>query len=504
MIKESLKVILWDKEIGRLAWDKRRNRTYFTYNPVFLEDGLDIAPLVAPIKGVRSRLPIYGEEDSKFQKLPSFLADSLPDDWGNRLFECWRTENKIANSDVTPLEKLSFIGKRGMGALEFEPEISRFNSKDKIDVQSLVDLAQRIFAERENVRILPQESLTLQSLIAVGTSAGGRQPKAIIAINYETGEIRSGQIAGLEGYEYCILKFGDPERSSAELEMVYYEMSRRAGIQMMESRLMDIEGRKHFLTKRFDRDGEKKLHTQTLAALYPEADSYEKLLWVCRKIRLSEKDCEEVFRRMVFNLLAHNTDDHNKNFSFVMDEKGHWKLSPAYDMTFIFNTGGFQPQEERCLMIRGKWANIMMQDVIFFARDNGIRRPESIINEVAKAVASFRELALEYNVKSEWTNRIEACLSAHLAEWGFISSTEGVSFEMEGHTISNARIEQAYKGNFHLLVSIDGRDLKYIFRQGTEEYELINKSGIINLPNDILREFVKKYLLPKIGHTKNG
>jgi Uncharacterized protein related to capsule biosynthesis enzymes len=497
-MKESLKVMLWNNEIGRLAWDKRRNRTYFTYNPVFLEGGLDIAPLVAPIKGVRSRLPIYGEDDSVFQKLPSFLADSLPDDWGNRLFECWRTENKIANADVTPLEKLSFIGKRGMGALEFEPEVSRFNSRDKIDVESLINLAQRIFAERENVCILPEESLTLQSLIAVGTSAGGRQPKAIIAINHETGEIRSGQIAGLEGYDYCILKFGDPERSSAELEMVYYEMSRLAGIQMMESRLMDVEGLKHFLTKRFDRDETKRLHTQTLAALYPETDSYEKLLWVCRKMRLSEKDCEEVFRRLVFNLLAHNTDDHNKNFSFIMDEKGNWRLSPAYDMTFVFNKGGFQPQEERCFMIRGKLINITKQDVLDFAKDNGIRRPDSIINEVARAVASFRELAIKYNVKEEWTTRIEACLSVHLADWEFASTSEDVSFELDGHKIANASIEQAYRGNLHLLASIDGRELKYVFRQGTEEYGRVKENGITNLPKEILMELVEKYLLSKI------
>lgn len=498
-MKESLKVMLWGKEIGRLAWDRRRGRAYFTYNPAFLSGDLDIAPLVASIKDVRSRMPIFGDDERKYQKLPSFLADSLPDAWGNQLFECWRTENKLSNVDITPLEKLSFIGKRGMGALEFEPDVSYSGVKDKIDVQSLVGLAHRIFLEREIVSIQPEESLTLQSLIAVGTSAGGRQPKAIIAIQPQTGEIRSGQVGGLDGFDYCILKFGDPERSSAELETVYYEMACRAGIRMMESRLLDVEGQKHFLTKRFDRNGEKKLHTQTLAALYPGVDSYEKLLWVCRKMRLSEKDCEEVFRRMVFNVLANNTDDHDKNFSFIMDEEGRWCLSPAYDMTFIFNIGGYQPQTDRCLMIRGRLNGITKQDILDFAHDNGIRRPDSIMGEVATAISSFRELATKFQVRDEWASRIDTCLSANLAEWGIsVSDDNDVSFELNGHQVKNVRMEQAYRGNFHLLAVIDGCEQKYVFRKGTEEHELINRIGISGLSKKELIEKIKQHLLTKI------
>lgn len=502
-MKEPLKILLWGKEAGRLVWDKRTNSTYFTYNPDFLKAGLDIAPLTAPTKGIRSRFPIYGEDDKKYQKLPAFLADSLPDDWGNQLFERWRIENKISNTDITPLEKLSFIGKRGMGALEFVPESSKITATDQIDIQSLTDLAGRIFKERENARILPEDSLTMQSLIAVGTSAGGRQPKAIIAINKKDGDIRSGQIAGLKDHDYCILKFGDPERFSAELEMTYYEMCHRAGIRIMESRLLDVEGRKHFLTKRFDRTDEEKLHTQTLAALNPGTDSYEKLLGVCRKMHLSEKDCEEIFRRMIFNILANNTDDHDKNFSFIMDKNGHWELAPAYDMTFIFNKGGYQPQEERCCMVRGKLRDISKQDVLDFAKDNGIRRAEAIINKVAEAVKSFREIAAKYKVKDEWTNRIAACLSSQLSEWGYhtenIAANTCTKQKIEGHSVCNARIEQAYKGNLHLLATIDDKELKYIFRQGTAEYELANKNGIFNIPQEELLQMVKKYLLPKLN-----
>ena len=256
MIK-SLRVILWDEEIGRLAWDERRRLSYFTYNPDFVGKGLNVSPLVAPVDGVRALAPVWGEDAKIYQKLPAFVADSLPDSWGNQLFELWRQQNHLAGADITPLDKLSFIGRRGMGALEFMPETTRERRAEKIDMKSLAELAERIFTERENARILPEESITMQSLLTVGTSAGGRQPKAIIAINKETGEIRSGQIAGLEGFEYYLLKFGNSQYSSAELEMTYYELATTAGINMMPSELYSVEGNNHFMTKRFDRDGEK-------------------------------------------------------------------------------------------------------------------------------------------------------------------------------------------------------------------------------------------------------
>lgn len=251
-----------------------------------------------------------------------------------------------------------------MGALEFLPEVPLERKSDKIDIKSLADLAERIFAERENARILPEESITMQSLLTVGTSAGGRQPKAIIAINRKTGEIRSGQISGMEDFGYYLLKFGNSEYSSAELEMTYYELAGMAGIRMMPSELYSAEGNNHFLTERFDRDGSKKVHTQTLAAINPDADSYEQLIATCRKLHLPEADCQEVFRRMVFNVLANNTDDHNKNFSFTMTEDGSWRLSPAYDITYVINRGGYLPNEEHCLFIRAKLSGFTRGDII--------------------------------------------------------------------------------------------------------------------------------------------
>ena len=487
--------MLWGREVGRLWIDSRRRLPYFEYNREWIESGLDISPLDASIKLPQNLRPIFGASEKIYQKLPPFLADSLPDAWGNALFEQWRLQQGIKPGEITSLDKLAFIGKRAMGALEFFPETYDFNPAEDIKLKALIDLAEQIYTQRENAHIDSDQSLTMQALMAVGTSAGGRQPKAIIAINRETGEIRSGQVDALKGFEHCILKFGVKERSTAELEMTYYEMAKKAGIQMMPSWLMDVESDKHFITKRFDREGEKKLHMQTLAALYPEADSYERLLWVCRKMRLSELDSEEVFRRMVFNILANNTDDHNKNFSFLMDEQGRWRLSPAYDLTYIFNTGGFLPETRHCLMVRGKFDGITRDDAMELAAENGIRKAESIVVEVGKAVLEFRALAEQNGVKEQWIAAIEHTLNGNLAFWGFSNiKPENSCFEVDGHRIENARIEQQYKGNYHLLATIDGIDRKYVIRKKTAEHEEISLKGVADLTNEYLKELISKFL----------
>ena len=496
MTTKMLRVMLWGREVGRLCIDPRRHLPYFEYNREWIETGLDISPLDASIKLPQNLRPIFGASEKIYQKLPPFLADSLPDAWGNALFEQWRLQQGIKPGEITSLDKLAFIGKRAMGALEFFPETYDFNFAEDLKLKALIDLAEQIYTQRENAHIAPDQSLTMQALMAVGTSAGGRQPKAIIAINSETGAIRSGQIGGLSGYEYCILKLGIKERSTAELEMTYYEMAKKAGIRMMPCWLMDVEGDKHFVTKRFDREGEKKLHMQTLAALYPEADSYERLLWVCRKMRLSERDSEEVFRRMVFNILANNTDDHNKNFSFLMDEQGRWSLSPAYDLTYIFNTGGFLPETRHCLMIRGKYEDITIEDVKALAAENGIRKAESIIDEVGKAVLEFRALAEQNGVKEQWISSVENTLNGNLASWGLSNSKpESICFEVNGHRIENARIEQQFKGNYHLLATIDGKERKYVIRNKTADHDEIGRKGTANLSDEYLRELVSKFLL---------
>ena len=495
MTTKILKVMLWGKEVGRLSLDFRRGMPYFEYNRDWVENGLDVSPLNASIKRPQNLRPIFGASEKIYQKLPPFIADSLPDSWGNELFEQWRQQQKIRVGDITPLDKLAFIGKRAMGALEFEPETYRFSSVENLNLNSLIALAKRVYTERENAHVMPEESLDMQSLLAVGTSAGGRQPKAIVAINRETREIRSGQIEGLKNFDYCLLKFGTKERSTAELEMVYYEMATRAGISMMPCWLMAVEGEKHFVTKRFDRDHGRKLHMQTLAALYPEADSYESLLWVCRKMRLSERDSEEIFRRLVFNVLANNTDDHNKNFSFLMDESGRWSLAPAYDMTYIFSVGGYLPETHHCLLVKGKYTDITLHDVLELAADNGIRKADTIIADVVEALRSFRTLAEKNGVQERWISAVETTLQHNLEMWGFCPPRTFEPYtDANGRHVEHLRIEQQYKGNYHLLATIDGTERKAVIRTKTVEHDEISRHGVPNLADEYLKRLVDKFL----------
>ena len=495
MTTKILKVMLWGKEVGRLSLDFRRGMPYFEYNRDWVENGLDVSPLNASIKRPQNLRPIFGASEKIYQKLPPFIADSLPDSWGNELFEQWRQQQKIRVGDITPLDKLAFIGKRAMGALEFEPETYKFSSVENLNLNSLIALAKRVYTERENAHVMPEESLDMQSLLAVGTSAGGRQPKAIVAINRETREIRSGQIEGLKNFDYCLLKFGTKERSTAELEMVYYEMATRAGISMMPCWLMAVEGEKHFVTKRFDRDHGRKLHMQTLAALYPEADSYESLLWVCRKMRLSERDSEEIFRRLVFNVLANNTDDHNKNFSFLMDESGRWSLAPAYDMTYIFSVGGYLPETHHCLLVKGKYTEITLHDVLELAADNGIRKADTIIADVVEALRSFRTLAEKNGVQERWISAVETTLQHNLEMWGFCPPRTFEPYtDANGRHVENLRIEQQYKGNYHLLATIDGKERKVVIRTKTAEHDEISRHGVPNLADEYLKRLVDKFL----------
>lgn len=489
-----LKVFLWGREVGRLSIDLHRKLPYFEFNPEWVASGLDISPLDASIKQPNILRPFYGASAKMYQKLPPFLADSLPDAWGNELFEQWRQQQGLKLGEVTALDKLAFIGRRAMGALEFQPELSNVRPSEQVNLKALVDLANLIYNQREQVHIAPSQSLTLQSLITVGTSAGGRQPKAIIAINRDTGEIRSGQVSDLAGYDYCIIKFGIKERSTAELEMAYYEMAVKAGINMVPCWLMDVEGEKHFVTKRFDRNGEKKLHMQTLAALYPEADSYERLLWVCRKMRLSEPESDELFRRMVFNILANNTDDHNKNFSFLMDERGQWSLSPAYDLTYIFNTGGYLPETNHCLMICGKLSGITMEDVLSLAKENGIRKAKEIILEVSAAIKEFRSIATKYGVQGRWIAAVENTLNINLQNWGLLEPTKQTgSFNLNGHTVTDFQLEQQFKGNYCLQAVVDGQTRKYIIRKGTPDHDAITQTGFANLTEAMRQDLVTRF-----------
>ena len=480
---KTLIVKLWGEEIGRLALIPSENLIQFVFNPK-LKDRPDFAPLLCPVGKWNPLFPFISERDRLYQGLPPFIADSLPDSWGNSLFEKWRKKHKISITKDSPLFKLAFIGRRGMGALEYEPCATELEYSKDISLKDLYSCSLDIALERESV-IENIEDITFETLIAVGTSAGGRQMKAVIAINHQTGEIRSGQIAGLEGFEYYIIKFEDNLVPSTEIEMAYYEMASSAGINMEECRILTIDGKDHFLTKRFDRRNGQKIHMQTLAAIDPEVRSYNELFNTCRKLGLSETEIAQLYRRMVFNILANNTDDHIKNFSFLLEKGGSWKLSPAYDLTFIFNKYGTGPELGQCISLYGKFDGITKQDLIEFAKENNIRGAEKIIAGVAEAIKTFPSLADKYHITDKWRFIIEHTLRQHLRDFGYLEESDetagAVLTDDRGRQIRDFKISINTTGMFVVEAIIDGERKRRFVRKNMPEHADLTRLDIFAL-----------------------
>ena len=494
-----LKVNLWGKEIGRLVWESATRRIYFMYNPN-LSNIPDIAPLLSSSKNRNNLLPIYGDDRPIYQGLPPFIADSLPDSWGNTLFDKWIKDSKISRNKITPLYKLTFIGTRGMGALEYEPYVTDLNHIKRIDIKSLYDLATKILEDREGIALNDNEELTLQALLAVGTSAGGRQMKAIIAVNEGTGEIRSGQTGGLEGFNYYILKFGDKSMPIAEIETAFYNMAKQSGIEIEDCRLFPVEGVNHFLTRRFDRKEGKKIHVQTLAAMNPEARSYEGLIATCRELSLPESTIEEIYRRMVFNVMANNTDDHNKNFSFLLEEDGKWELAPAYDVTFIFNTNGTGPNIDRRLSIGGKTAEISKEDLLEFARQNDIKNAKAIINRVAEAIGTFENYAEITGITQPWRGIIQKALDSFLTDFGYkdIIEPKQTFIDNSGREINNFAVSINSKGHYVISATIDGKVHRRFIRQNHPLYGELNQHDIFNLSDNYRINLIEQLFPNKV------
>lgn len=405
MKTNAVKITLWGKTVGYIYWDKKSKRALFQYEDSYVQTGWDLAPLTMPLSSERSRRGMVwpGNTDKLYQGLPPMLADSLPDHWGNSIFNAWLREKHIKSSDVNPVDLLSFIGKRAMGALEFEP-VQDLGGEDAfdIDVQKLYDFAQDVLSAREAVTLTAERSVLWQDLIKLGTSPGGRRPKAIIAFNPETGEAKSGQAEVPDGFIHYILKYDDGSAFPfARMEYVYYRMATAAGIIMMPSQLRDFGGVTHFLTQRFDRIGGEKVHVQTLAAMVPGADSYDDLFEVIRRLRLPYSASEQQFLRMVFNVLARNVDDHAKNFSFCMDHNGMWTLSPAYDVTFALDSSAPAYANRQSLFVNGKDSDITTADLLEVAERNDITRPKELIAQVQKALSTFDVKAHEIGVPEE-------------------------------------------------------------------------------------------------------
>ena len=499
---QTLTVSLWGVNIGTLQWNPRTQSSLFWFSPGYFESRYDIAPITHPKAQQSPAIAIPGIKEPKiYQGLPSFLADSLPDRWGNAVFDAWFMEEGLHEKDKTPLTKLSFIGRRAMGALEFYPVLdSGFYDNEQVRIDRLYEQAKLIEQQLAGKSIPAGEPLTRRALTAIGTSAGGRQMKAIIAIAPD-GTIYSGQTGASPELEHCIIKFNTPEHALSETEMTYFQMARACGITMMDSRLIEVEGTRHFLTRRFDRkDGEKRF-MQTLAAVDPDAHSYEDLFRTCRELEIPKPEIDELFRRAVFNVLTNNTDDHEKNFSFLMSPEGQWHLAPAYDLTFIIATNAIEPEKAHCMSIGGKFTDITTEDLIRLGRDNSVKNPEDVIDQVLKGTEIFEELAAKNGVDSFHIELISKRLQELRPEGKktIQAIPEAFSFTTEdGHTVSDIRFERMEKGNIHLFATIDGREVKHVFTPKKKEWQTILDAGFNRMPNHLKQKLAKEYLLGKV------
>lgn len=405
-----IQVKLWDKNVGLLSWDDNKGCSVFQFDKDFMQYGWNIAPLIAPLDSayVQKSFPMSGNKEKLYGGLPEFIADSLPDYWGNIVFQKWMEANHLQPKSVNAVDRLSFIGKRAMGALEFQPAHIQEDASINIELSSLYELANRLFLDRQDINIDMSNNLIMEDLYKVGTSAGGQRPKAIIGMDEETGIIRSGQADLPPNFNHYILKFDTSKRDElpiTKVEMAYYLMAKDAGINMMPSKLVEIEGTKNFMTQRFDRQNGKKIHTQTLAAMSSFADAYEDLFVVGRKLNLSADEQSQQYRRMVFNVIAENVDDHTKNFSFIMLPNGEWHISPAYDIVFSADPDShFYRNHE--LTILGKRKNITKQDLLLFAQRQDIKNAASIIDEVAEVVMNFKAYAEMVEIDDYWIKKI--------------------------------------------------------------------------------------------------
>ena len=444
---------------------------------------MDIAPLTASSKRPDASFAIYGNTDSaKYQKLPPFIADSLPDDWGNTLFDQWFAEHHYHEKDKTPLAKLSFVGSRAMGALEFVPcSEDTFNPDERLMIPRLYDLAKKIEHDRENAIISPQETLTQKALMAIGTSAGGRFKKAIIAMD-EEGNIFSGQVSAREDRKFYILKFNTPEFCLSEIEKTWFDLATKAGITMMPSRLIEVEGTRHFLTERFDRRNGEKVFTQTLAAVNPDAYCYEDLFSTCRRLSVPQDELNELFLRMAFNVLSNNTDDHAKNFSFIMEKDGSWHLSPAYDLCFIFKTAT-TPERHHEFSIRGKYEDITIADLMAFAAQNDVKNPSKYIGKVKDALKDFRPLATANGVAPFFIDIIESRLRELSPD---VFAPSNASSDL-------IRFEMTDSGNIHIYAIINGQEKRRVVTAKNNQYEALLGAMRRTLSGDEQEAILKKY-----------
>ena len=411
---------IWGRKAATVLWNDNTQSAVFEYDSDFTLSGLELSPLQMPLQR-RHAYTFASLSHDTFMGLPGLLADALPDAYGKALLDRWLAS--VGRTFANPVERLCYQGKRSMGALEFEPAQDSFLEQgNSIEIDSLVQVAREALDGKSqlNVNLNADRKEALLNIIKVGTSAGGQRAKAVIAYNQETGEVRSGQMKAPEGFTQWLLKLdgvtnqelGDPKHYG-RIEYAYYLMALRAGIEMMPSRLVEENGRAHFMTRRFDRtDNNQKLHMQTLCGLAHfdykllRAYSYEQAFQVMRQLHLPYSQALEMFRRMVFNVVSRNQDDHTKNISFLMTPDGKWQLSPAYDVTWAYNpTGEWTSQHQ--MSINGKWTDITRSDLMTVASSMHINRPDEIIEQVQDAVAAWPEAARKAEIPDDTMRAIQ-------------------------------------------------------------------------------------------------
>ena len=428
------KVQLWGRTIGAVSLEDGRDYALFQYDPAFASSGIEVSPVTMPLG---DRVHVFPDlPRNTFHGLPGLLADSLPDQFGHTLIDAWLATQGRTPDGFNVVERLCYTGARGMGALEFVPATGpRPSRARKIEIDSLVRLASEVLSHRNDLQVSfadKSKAEALKDILRVGTSAGGARAKAVVAWNRNTNEVRSGQIPAAAGFDYWLLKFDgvagnkdkeleDPKGYGA-IEYAYSLMAKAAGVTMSECRLLSEHGRRHFMTRRFDRlEGGEKLHMQSLCALAhfdfnsPGLYAYEQALLIIRQLDLPARAVEEQFRRMAFNIIARNQDDHVKNIAFLMDKAGHWSLSPAFDMSYSYNPAGNWTARHQMTM-NGKRDEFTMADFRACARSASMKRgrAESIVDEVRAAVVQWPNYAHTADVMDTWREQIQQNLRLDL------------------------------------------------------------------------------------------
>lgn len=420
-MENTVKITLWNDTVGYLTWDNsdwRKESSVFKYDSSFLEKGLDISPLQMSINSPAGKagIPIRGGNPRNlFKGLPPVFADSLPDHWGNSIFRAWAKEHNISMSMISPVDLLAFVGKRAMGALEYHPSfIDNEDEACEVNVQELYLFAKSILEERTKMTFSSDRELLWQDLVKLGTSPGGKRPKVLIAINRENGDIKSGQAMLPREYDYYVLKYDNESDTFpyARMEYIYWRLCRDAGIDMSDSELKRFDTASHFITKRFDRGPEGKIHMQSLLAMAGEVSSYEEAFDTMRKLDLGYKDFEQLYRRMVFNVLSGNIDDHARNFSFLMDRTGRWSLAPAYDMVYSIDPYVLEVQKGQYLSICGKKSGIRKEELIHIGRRYDINRPGEVIERTKDVLSNLHGYMKEEGISDSVWKMVSAELKS--------------------------------------------------------------------------------------------